>query len=145
MRFEPTRTARPGGQSQLSVRQQPFQRCAQRTEVCLHYAPNKLVVDTGVAVNQDVPKSHDARQVRNRRGSSAVNATQLTEGLADDLELAFDCAAEVIVCLVFSERLAGREPRNALGCLPRIPEQLACVRVNRALDVRPQFDPGSTG
>lgn len=53
--------------------------------------PNELMVDHRIPVGEDVPEGDDPRQVRDQRRGVSVNATQLVERLAGDLELPLYC------------------------------------------------------
>src|SRR5690242_20882676 len=66
------------------------ERGAQCWQAALDHTPHQPVIDGGVAMDQHVPESHDAREVWNTSGQARLHPAQASEGLADDLELSLD-------------------------------------------------------
>ncbi len=65
-------------------------RLTQRGKRMLDHAPDRCMVDPGIAVNQQVAKSRDLREMRDVGSKIRARLRQLVERLADHLELALD-------------------------------------------------------
>ena len=69
------------------LREKRLQQLKQRTKTVFDHAPDNLVVHSCVPVDQDVAKADDARKIGNRRCHGSIDAPELVEGFAEDLEL----------------------------------------------------------
>ena len=77
----------------LLALQEVAQRMSQSTQVGFDHAPHNAVIHIGIAVDQQIAKGDNARQLRDQRCGIRITAPQGTQRLADDFELPFDSAA----------------------------------------------------
>lgn len=74
-------------------------------------------------MDEHIAEGDDARQLGELTGDLGIDARKLVEGFADHLELSFDRGSQEVVCLVVGAAFAGREARDALGGLSRVPQE----------------------
>lgn len=96
----------------------------QRWQVVFDDAPDELWVPGSVGVDQHVAEGDDARQVRDACSERRVDAPEVDESFADNLELSLDGGAQHVVGQIIVEAAVGSEPRDPLGRTPRVPKQL---------------------
>lgn len=58
-------------------------------KVGLNNSPDGLVLDRGIAVDQDIPERHNPAMLRNTARQSRVNLVQVVQRFTDDLKLPF--------------------------------------------------------
>lgn len=88
----------------------------------LHNAPNQLVIDSGVSMNQHIAQANGLRQVCNGGRSRGIDFAELTQRFTDDLHLTLDSRAKQLVLQVVREGLALHKAPGALGSLQGIPQ-----------------------
>ena len=62
-------------------------------QLAFHDAPNRLIRDGSVAVDEAVPECNDARRLRDSTGKRRIQNHGAVERLADDLKLTLDWTA----------------------------------------------------
>jgi hypothetical protein len=97
---------------------------------------HNAVVGACVAMNQHIAKSDDAWEFSNGGCCALIETGQLIERFANDLELALNRGAQIVVGLVLDKGFGSREACDPFCCLLGIPQQFTRVRMHKPSGAR---------
>jgi hypothetical protein len=69
-------------------------------EFAFDNAPDQLIVDACISMNEDIAESYNARQLRNPGCGRWIYSAQLRKGFPYDFELSLDCGTKKLISLV---------------------------------------------
>jgi hypothetical protein len=100
--------------------QQQFYFPGEHREVCFDNAPDHIVRDDRVPVDQLVSEGNDPGGAADFCGKSRIVPECLVQCFANDLELAFDTGPEKRIVFVIRKFFAGNELADQIACFSDI-------------------------